>query len=173
MSEGSLLILAPVFLTRHMFTQHDLPSISNYQLNTQAILLWKCEGSESGPQPLPPPYLTKYKPLEERRELVARLDQIHSQAKAALHLDFQQPSYAEPGPVHCVIDTVSSSPSPIKARVTAVQGDHGLITMFTLRQEEISVLFHIEDVWDHEGVPALKSSITMQDLMLSQVRLAL
>ena len=97
------------------------------------------------------------------------MDELHNRAKAALHLDFQQPSYAQPGPVHCVVDTVSSYPSPTKARVTAVQGDHGLITLFTVRQEEIPVLFHIEDVWDAEGVPALKSSITMQDLQLAQV----
>ena len=146
-----------------------LPAHPGSCLSYQAILLWKCEGSESGSQPLPPPYLAKYKPLEARRELVARLDQLHSRVKAVLHLDFQQPSYAEPGPVHCVVDTVSASPTPIKARVTAVQGDQGVITMFTLMQEEIPVLFHIEDVWDHEGVPALKSSITMQDLQLVQV----
>jgi len=146
-----------------------LPAHPGSCLSYQAILLWKCEGSESGSQPLPPPYLAKYKPLEARRELVARLDQLHSRAKAALHLDFQQASYAKPGPVHCVVDSVSASPSPIKARVTAVQGDQGLITLFTLRQEEIPVLFHIEDVWDQEGVPALKSSITMQDLQLAQV----
>ena len=146
-----------------------LPAHTGSCLRYQAILLWKCEGSDSGSQPLPPPYLARYKPLEARRELVARLDQLHSRVKAALHLEFQQVSYAKPGPVHCVVDSVSAAPSPIKARVTAVQGDHGLITLFTLRQEEIPVLFHIEDVWDQEGVPALKSSITMQDLQLAQV----
>jgi len=146
-----------------------LPTHSGSCFSYQAILLWQHGGSDSGPQPLPPPYLAKYKPLEARRDLVARLDELHNRAKAALHLDFQQPSYAQPGPVHCVVDTVSSYPSPTKARVTAVQGDHGLITLFTVRQEEIPVLFHIEDVWDAEGVPALKSSITMQDLQLAQV----
>ena len=167
-----------------------LPSRPGSSLRYQALCVWPYEDADQS-EALLPQYLARYTPHRARAGLVQQLDTQHDRVKAVLGLG-RGPDSPDWRPVHCVLNTL---PAGWRARVIAGLGqEFGLIEVgiqfctwlfctalcqvMGPRGGELApgvpsmlALFHIEDVFDWAGLPALDSP----DLSIEtvQVRCAL
>ena len=153
--------------TKVLLAVRLLPVHPGSELRYQATALWPGEG-EVKEVPLPKEYLSLLKPKEERVKLVAKLDSLHSRVKELLRLDFPCP-LLEQGSVLCVLPSL---PEGWAARVArCFDSDSGLIRVTTAEGVEVGCLFHLEEVWDEQGLSALKSGVSMRDLEGRRVEL--
>ena len=128
------------------------------------------------PQKLLPEYLAMYKPWEERVKLVEDLDKVHNGLKAVLQLQHgsRDPRHR---PVHAILNGL---PPTWLAEVVAVVSDElGLIRVHMAGDRELLpgvrslfVMFHLEDVFDAAGLPAIHSAdLSMAGMKGKQVQI--
>ena len=146
--------------SRVLLNVRKLPANPSSSLCYQATILWLAKEEEKGSaRPLPKEYLTLYQPMEERRRLVRSLDRSWDGIKLVTRMDFPR-ALPTDGLVQAVMPGL---PRGWMAQVVECgAADFGKIRVTTSSGEQLFVLFHLEEVWDDAGVPALKSCLGLQ-----------
>ena len=140
------------------------------KLTHQATCVWPflCDGPQSSC--LPPQYIQRYTPWHHRTSLVQELDSHHDNLKTVLRLH-TSPFSTEFLPIQAIL---MGLPNFWQAQVVAgINEDFGLIRVSPKRGGELAarvksllVMFHIEDVFDVNGLPAIQSSeVNMESIM--------
>ena len=150
----------------------EIPAGEHSELKYQATIVYsRTEGSDNS---IPKAYIEKFQPFEAREGLVAELNILHDLFKKNLrkHRPLTNTNFV---PVHAVLNGL---PEHWTAEiVAAVDEDFGIIKISSSRGLARGVnliysLFHIEDVYDFNGLPAIQNpNINMKNLMNCQVNL--
>jgi len=159
-----------------MVNMRKLQASQGSALKYQATLVWPRKIDEEITGKLLPAYLSMYGPHEKRVSLVNELNDHHDQMKSILKLCMSSlaPEFV---PVEAVLNGL---PNFWKAQVVAaLNDDFGIIRIthsqgldFAPGVYTMFALFHIEDVFDANGLPAIKSAnVTMANMMDSHVDL--
>jgi len=159
-----------------MVNMRPLPSSQGSKLRYQAACLWPYLSDGPQSDQLLPQYIERYTPFDERVNLVEELDAHHDNIKKLLRLQLS-PFSEEFLPVQAVL---MGLPNYWQGQViTALNDDIGIIRITPKRGGELAsgvrsllVLFHIEDVFDSFGTPAiLSSNVSMNAILESYVDL--
>ena len=145
-----------------LVNMRKLPVSAGSSLEYQATLLWKgTEETYETPQKLLHEYINIYKPYEEQVKLVEELDKIHDSVKTVLQLQHgpKNPKYR---PVQTILNGL---PPGWQAEVVAkVTEELGVIRLYQAEGRDLAprvkallALFHLEDVYDEAGLPAILS----------------
>ena len=150
----------------------EIPAGKHSDLKYQATIVYRRrEGSDNS---IPKAYIEKFQPYEARVALVAELNVLHDLFKKNLrkHRPVTNTNFI---PVHVVLNGL---PKDWTAEiVAAVDEDFGIIKISSSQGLARGVnfiysLFHIEDVYDFNGLPAIQNpNINMKNLMNCQVNL--
>ena len=142
--------------TAVLVNMRKLPVSAGSSLKYQATLLWKgtAETYET-PQKLLQEYINMYKPYEERVKLVEELDKIHNSIKTVLQLQHgpKNPKYR---PVQALLNWLP--PGWQTEVVGQLSEELGVIRLSqALGNKSLFILFHLEDVYEEAGLPAILS----------------
>ena len=139
-----------------------IPCNADSELKHQAVLLWKRRPEEDSPNKLLPEFLTEYSTFEKKLELSSDLEKQHNAIKNIWRLSKAVTSDS----FEYVPIILEWLPSGWDAVIATQLSDHvGIIKVFhstfgTLFRgiESFSILFHIEDVYNSDGVATFNSS---------------
>merc|ERR1719312_1084406 len=159
-----------------MVNMRKLQASPASDLKYQATLVWPRKVDDDTTGQLLPEYLSKYGPHERRVSFVAELDMYHDQMKNILRLNLSSysPDFV---PVQAVLNGL---PHHWQAQVVAaLDEDLGIIKIshsqgldIAPRVSSMLALFHVEDVFDANGIPAIKSAnVSMSNMLDSFVDL--
>ena len=158
-------------------TVFRLPCIPNSSLKYQATMLWRGAAEVyDTTQKILPEYFAMYKPWEERVKLVEELDRHHDGLKNILQLQNgpKDPHYL---PVQAILNGL---PEGWQAEVVAVVSEElGMIKVTQSMGRDLApgvralyAMFHLEDVFDEQGLPAIQSpDLNMSSLLKRQVQI--
>ena len=148
--------------TAVLVNMQKLPVSAGSSLKYQATLLWKgAEETYETPQKLLQEYINMYKPYEERVRLVEELDKIHNSVKTVLQLQ-----HGPKSPKYCPVQALLNGlPPGWKTEVVGQLSEElGVIRLYQAEGRNLApgvkalyVLFHLEDVYDEVGLPAILS----------------
>ena len=150
----------------------DIPAGKHSDLKYQATIVYAC--TEDSDNSIPKAYIEKFQPYEARVGLVTELNILHDLFKKNLrkHRPLTNTNFI---PVHALLNGL---PEDWTADiVAAVDDDFGIIKISSSRGLARGVnfiysLFHVEDVYDYNGLPAIQNpNINMKNLMNCPVNL--
>jgi len=150
-----------------------IPASNHSSLRYQATLVMRKQLEELSSQEIPKEYIEKYRPHNQRLNLVNELDAQHDGLKKILNLDksakWLNSSFT---PVHAVLNGLPDN--WIAEVVAAVSEEFGIIKISHQSRELIGhgaftlyAMFHIEDVFDAHGIPAIQSPNISMNTMLN------
>jgi len=165
--------------TKVMVNVRELPASECSELKYQATILWRCPSSNLGTMDIPTEFTKMFQSRHQREDLVAELDNQFDSFKTHSHIDLSASSPLF-SPVPLAIDTL---PANWKAVVSSVVSDYfGIIKISHVNPHQKLMLknyhygltgvncfyavFHLENVFDINGCPAVKSShLSMSSLL--------
>jgi len=159
-----------------MVNLKKLPASPTSSLRYQATLVTKKQPDDSLSQRIPTEYIERYTPHNERLNLVKELENYHAGMKGMLNLN-KSVFDSKFTPVHAVLNGL---PDKWMAEVVAAVSDEfGIIKISHQSGNQIGprvhtlyAMFHVEDVFDAHGVPAILSpNISMKNLLNCHVDL--
>jgi len=168
--------------TKVMVNFRDLPASELSELKYQATILWKCPSSNLGTIGIPDEFNNMYKSRPQREALVAELDQHFDIFKKSSRLDLSSTSSLF-SPIPLVINTLPANWQAVVSNI--VSENFGIIKIShsnplsklshkdsTWKVNNFHVLFHLENVFDMNGIPSSNSpNLTMSSLLHQHVDL--